>query len=194
MEAFGGHVEEVASYELVGGEAHDLGQADAVVLVAEADLGSIEGDEAALADGTAVEVAPEIVEDGGGVLVALAHMDVPALVPELANELVNMGRSPAVGQSQSAALCEPQETVEELATKQPFEGLRREEVSSTAAAPVTLSVHTPCGHQAVHMGMKGQLLAPCVECDDGPRQRSQVPGSGCENEQRLTCGEEEQLP
>ena len=92
VKPLGRDVEEVASDELAGGKAHHLGGADAVVLVSEADVGAVEGEEATLADGATVEVSAEVVEDGGGVVVALSDVDVPALVAKAAAELVDVVR------------------------------------------------------------------------------------------------------
>ena len=66
MEAVRQYVEQEASHELAGAEAHDFALATAalaIVLPAETDMGLVEIDQAAVGDGDAMRVAREIGQD-----------------------------------------------------------------------------------------------------------------------------------
>ena len=67
VEAIGQRMQEKATDELVGRELHDfVGAVLAIILPGKGDMIGVEGDEAAVGDGDAMRVSPEIGENLGG--------------------------------------------------------------------------------------------------------------------------------
>jgi hypothetical protein len=92
MEAVGQGVKEEAANEFAGRELHDLGGAGlTVILPSKGDMVVVEGDEAAVGNGDAVSVTPEIGENLGRSAERLLGIDDPVDVPH-GGEMGSEGR------------------------------------------------------------------------------------------------------
>ncbi len=188
-EPFRQHMQEEAAEEVDCVEGHDLLLAAVgIIAPAEADAIPVEGGDAVVRDGHAVGVAAEVAQHMFGSAEGKVGVDVPSLVAELVDQLLEARRIKGGTSAVKQALAiEMVKACEELLAKDGAQnGNRQEEHRMAGVHPALVIGRQPAaGNHAVDMVMRQKVRTPRVQDGEESDLCTQTLGIGGDFEQGL---------
>jgi hypothetical protein len=176
-----------AAQELACGERHDaLLVAMCIVSPSEANVVTIEAEQALIADGDAMGIAAEIAQHANGISEGRLGIDHPVALIERAHEYWRIFDAKL-----TELLLEQSQILPAKDTAENLDG-QKEGIPWMNPARIDL-VETAGGDDAVEVRMQAQVLSPGVQDAEEADPGSEMPGIGCDFKHSLSGDAEKQI-